>query len=305
MRLTSPYVGQSLYRLKSNHFPIWNRLANNRSCPHPECSSQSYFLVLPGFWSCWVAKRRWWHLLRIWHVIGLASIDADAIATILAFERMVTPPNAWQIRSATLATHERALEAHTVVHDATNQLWSFIIATTIYAIWIERLSRMEDPALSEASHDVIAVAGLRQSITLLQRSSYQSKVILWKLTRSRRSQQNFSGMLKYQFYAYSNNENGLRLLCAVFCFDGGFRRGSGSVIVRVQTCSHAAQIEWIASISLRATPTTNNVAEYTGLIHGLRPRLLLRRPAEEAQASSSRVRSPNGPSSGIARLGIF
>ncbi|DAZ96905.1 TPA: hypothetical protein N0F65_008916, partial [Lagenidium giganteum] len=45
------------------------------------------------------------------------------------------------------------------------------------------------------------------------------------------------------------------------CFSTGNPEpgGSGTVI-----------IEWIASLSLRVTTTTNNVAEYTGLIHGLR-----------------------------------
>ena len=57
-------------------------------------------------------------------------------------------------------------------------------------------------------------------------------------------------------------------------FDGGSRGNpgpgdSGSVIVRVQPQTHAATIVWIASISVGAKTTTNNLAEYNGLIHGL------------------------------------
>ena len=61
----------------------------------------------------------------------------------------------------------------------------------------------------------------------------------------------------------------------VLFFDGGSRGnpgpgGSGSVLVRVEPTTHSAQIIWVASMAYANKRTTNNWAEYMGLVHGLR-----------------------------------
>ncbi|KAF1315155.1 reverse transcriptase, partial [Globisporangium splendens] len=58
-------------------------------------------------------------------------------------------------------------------------------------------------------------------------------------------------------------------------FDGGSRGnpgpgGTGSIIVRVHNDSHTASLIWAASMAYSRKDTTNNFAEYWGLIHGLR-----------------------------------
>ena len=58
-------------------------------------------------------------------------------------------------------------------------------------------------------------------------------------------------------------------------FDGGSRGnprpgGAGSVIVKVNRSTRAAHIIFCTCMSYGARTTTNNVAEYWGLIHGLR-----------------------------------
>lgn len=58
-------------------------------------------------------------------------------------------------------------------------------------------------------------------------------------------------------------------------FDGGLRGnpgpgGSRLVIVRLDIDSHAADICWVASMSSASKATTNNTAEYWGLLHRLR-----------------------------------
>ncbi|KAF1327297.1 hypothetical protein FI667_g7651, partial [Globisporangium splendens] len=58
-------------------------------------------------------------------------------------------------------------------------------------------------------------------------------------------------------------------------FDGGSRGnpgpgGTGSIIVRVHKDSHTASLIWAASMAYSRKDTTNNFAEYWGLIHGLR-----------------------------------
>ena len=42
IRATSPYVTQTIYRLKCNRLPLRNRLANNLSCLNPSCSPRDY-----------------------------------------------------------------------------------------------------------------------------------------------------------------------------------------------------------------------------------------------------------------------
>ncbi|KAF1328120.1 Ribonuclease hi, partial [Globisporangium splendens] len=58
-------------------------------------------------------------------------------------------------------------------------------------------------------------------------------------------------------------------------FDGGSRGnpgsgGTGSIVVRVHKDSHTASLIWTASMANSRKDTTNNFAEYWGLIHGLR-----------------------------------
>ena len=58
-------------------------------------------------------------------------------------------------------------------------------------------------------------------------------------------------------------------------FDGGSRGnpgpgGAGSVIVRLHVPTHAACVLWVSSMAYASADTTNNVAEYWGLVHGLR-----------------------------------
>ena len=54
---------------------------------------------------------------------------------------------------------------------------------------------------------------------------------------------------------------------------------AGSFIVRLDTDTHAAELRWDASMSYVSTTTTNDTAEYWGLVHAyfvLHPRTTLR-----------------------------
>ena len=67
-------------------------------------------------------------------------------------------------------------------------------------------------------------------------------------------------------------------LSAVFYmlfFDGGLRGnpgpgGDGSVIVQLHIQTHAACVQWVSSMAYNSVNTINNVAEYWGIVHGLR-----------------------------------
>uniref|UniRef100_M4BJD5 RNase H type-1 domain-containing protein n=1 Tax=Hyaloperonospora arabidopsidis (strain Emoy2) TaxID=559515 RepID=M4BJD5_HYAAE len=54
---------------------------------------------------------------------------------------------------------------------------------------------------------------------------------------------------------------------ATVCADPG---GAGSVIARLYISTHAACVLWVSYVAYGSTDTTNNVAEYWGLVHGFR-----------------------------------
>lgn len=63
--------------------------------------------------------------------------------------------------------------------------------------------------------------------------------------------------------------------CYLLFFDGASRENSGpgdagAVIVKLMAGSHTAAAVWAASMAYKHRTTTNNVAEYRGLLHGLR-----------------------------------
>ena len=58
-------------------------------------------------------------------------------------------------------------------------------------------------------------------------------------------------------------------------FDGGYRKnsgpgGSGSVIIKINIPTHDTSVLWVASMAYGHPSTPNNIAEYWGLVHGLR-----------------------------------
>ena len=54
---------QTLYRLKSNIFPLWNWAKQDLSCPVPECVDVGPALAIHVFWTCPSARRHWEYLL--------------------------------------------------------------------------------------------------------------------------------------------------------------------------------------------------------------------------------------------------
>ncbi|CAH0474767.1 unnamed protein product [Peronospora belbahrii] len=71
IRATFPTCTQTLYRLKSNSFPLWNWAAQNLSCPQSECVRGQSATASHVFWSCPVAQRHWEKLFSLWQCIGM------------------------------------------------------------------------------------------------------------------------------------------------------------------------------------------------------------------------------------------
>ena len=64
-------------------------------------------------------------------------------------------------------------KAKSAVFHATNELWRFVISSSLHAIWIERLNRMQDSTLSEEAHIARATSHLRRALTRFRSSVYQ------------------------------------------------------------------------------------------------------------------------------------
>lgn len=52
--------------------------------------------------------------------------------------------------------------------------------------------------------------------------------------------------------------------------------GAGSVLVRITTARRQSELIWYACMSYAGRRTTNNIAEYLGLVHGLRQAVAMR-----------------------------
>ena len=170
----------------------------------------------------------------------------------------------------------RTLEAQEVCYEASAELWCFIVSITFQAIWSERLRWIEDPTMSVVSYHAVTESRLCRVLSCFRSSTYQPGCERWEYVLARVCSALTDELLQHNeppfllLHALPTSATNLLLLF----FDGGSRGnpgpgGSGSVIVRVQPQTHAATIVWMASVSVGAKTTTNNSAEYNGLIHGL------------------------------------
>ncbi|KAF1335920.1 reverse transcriptase, partial [Globisporangium splendens] len=152
-------------------------------------------------------------------------------------------------------------------------LWRYMSASLIHAIWCAHLRRMDsDPIESTAEMAIMMTrleAGMRNLTRLAEAQAGDS------------DGHTFAAVLKgyvdcflSQTDAIPLTPNDTRGVYLLF-FDGGSRGnpgpgGTGSIIVHVHKDSHTASLIWAASMAYSRKDTTNNFAEYWGLIHGLR-----------------------------------
>uniref|UniRef100_M4B758 RNase H type-1 domain-containing protein n=1 Tax=Hyaloperonospora arabidopsidis (strain Emoy2) TaxID=559515 RepID=M4B758_HYAAE len=142
---------------------------------------------------------------------------------------------------------------------------------------MERLNRIQDPTLPEEAHIARATSHLRRALTRFRSSVYQPE-------------DGEDGHILAQVWSALANTlllhdepfplRPIRLVdqpgvLYLLFFDGGSRGntgtgGSGSVIVKVHTPTHTACIVSVASMAYGNPTTTNDFAEYQGLVHGLR-----------------------------------
>ena len=72
--------------------------------------------------------------------------------------------NAWDVIKQSMDPGANLSKAQAAVFLAARELWRFVVSTTLQAIWIERLRRMEDSSLSQEVHTASAKIFFRQAV---------------------------------------------------------------------------------------------------------------------------------------------
>ncbi|KAF1314410.1 Dual specificity protein phosphatase, partial [Globisporangium splendens] len=160
-----------------------------------------------------------------------------------------------------------------ILYPVAHMLWRYMSASLIQAIWCAHLRRMDsDPIKSTAEMAIMMTrleAGMRNLTRLAEAqpgdSDGHTVVAVLKA---------YVDCFLSQTDAIPLTPSDTRGVYLLF-FDGGSRGnpgsgGTGSIIVRVHKDSHTASLIWAASMAYSRKDTTNNFAEYWGLIHGLR-----------------------------------
>ncbi|KAF1314221.1 reverse transcriptase, partial [Globisporangium splendens] len=224
------------------------------------------------FWECPKAKLVWNYFYALWAKIGITPGHDPAI-WIFSLDLPDTPRRAWTTIKRHIIGHKFSNEHQDHLYSVAHMLWRYMSASLIHAIWCAHLRRMDsDPIESTAEMAIMMTrleAGMRNLTRLAEAQAGDSDghtvaAVLKAYVDCFLSQTDAIPLTP-------NDTRGVYLLF----FDGGSRGnpgpgGTGSIIVRVHKDSHTASLIWAASMAYSRKDTTNNFAEYWGLIHGLR-----------------------------------
>ncbi|KAF1314726.1 reverse transcriptase, partial [Globisporangium splendens] len=267
------YTAQTLLRLKANRLSMWNYEKADLSCSNPECSQVVQSSVQHLFWECPKAKLVWNYFYALWAKIGITPGHDPAI-WIFSLDLPHTPRHAWTSIKRHIIGHKFSnehLQGH--LYPVAHMLWRYMSASLIQIIWCAHLRRMDsDPIESTAEMAImmtILEAGMRNLTRLAEAQAGDS------------DGHTVAAVLKAYVDCFLSQTDAIPLTPSdtrgvyLLFFDGGSRGnpgpgGTGSIIVRVHKDSHTASLIWAASMAYSRKDTTNNFAEYWGLIHGLR-----------------------------------
>ncbi|KAF1329812.1 putative dynein regulator, partial [Globisporangium splendens] len=243
------------------------------SCSNPECSQVVQSSVQHLFWECPKAKLVWNYFYALWAKIGITP-DHDPAIWIFSLDLPDTPRHAWTTIKRHIIGHKFSnehLQDH--LYSVAHTLWRYVSASLIQSIWCAHLRRMDsDPIESTAEMAIMTTrleAGMRNLTRLAEAQAGDSDG--HAVTAVLKA---YVDCFLSQTDAIPLTPNDTRGVYLLF-FDGGSRGnpgpgGTGSIIMRVHKDSHTASLIWTASMAYSRKDTTNNFAEYWGLIHGLR-----------------------------------
>ncbi|KAF1336676.1 reverse transcriptase, partial [Globisporangium splendens] len=198
----------------------------------------------------------------------------DPAIWIFSLDLPHTPTYAWTTIKRHIIGHKCSnehLQDH--LYPVAHMLWRYMSASLIQAIWCAHLRRMDsDPIGSTAEMAIMMTrleAGMRNLTRLAEAQAGDS------------DGHTVAAVLKAYVDCFLSQTGTIPLTPSdtrgvyLLFFDGGSRGnpgpgGTGSIIARVHKDSHTASLIWAASMAYSRKDTTNNFAEYWGLIHGLR-----------------------------------
>ncbi|KAI9916916.1 hypothetical protein PsorP6_017134 [Peronosclerospora sorghi] len=121
IRAFFPTNAQTLYRLKSNSFPLWNLASQDLSCPNPACPTSIPFMADHVFWDCPSARRHWDYLLERWQRLGDLR-EADLHVWVFGMDLPATPSYAWDSIKHAIVPGVDVSRAKDAVFPATREL---------------------------------------------------------------------------------------------------------------------------------------------------------------------------------------
>ncbi|KAF1327759.1 reverse transcriptase, partial [Globisporangium splendens] len=267
------YTAQTLLRLKANRLSMWNYEKADLSCSNPECSQVVQSSVQHLFWECPRAKLVWNYFYALWAKIGITPGHDPAI-WIFSLDLPQTPRHAWTTIKRHIIGHKFSnehLQDH--LYPVAHMLWRYMSASLIHAVWCAHLRRMDSDPIESTAEMAIMMARLEAGMRNLTR--------LAEAQAGDSDGRTVAAVLKAYVNCFLSQTDAIPLTPSdtrgvyLLFFDGGSRGnpgpgGTGSIIVRVHKDSHTASLIWVASMAYSRKDTTNNFAEYWGLIHGLR-----------------------------------
>ncbi|KAF1314687.1 reverse transcriptase, partial [Globisporangium splendens] len=267
------YTAQTLLRLKANRLSMWNYEKADLSCSNPECSQVVQSSVQHLLWECPKAKLVWNYFYALWAKIRITPGHDPAI-WIFSLDLPDTPRRAWTTIKRHIIGHKFSnehLQDH--LYSVAHMLWRYMSATLIHAIWCAHLRRMDSDPIESTSEMAIMMTRLEAGMRNLTR--------LAEAQAGGSDGHTVVAVLKAYVDCFLSQTDAIPLTPSdtrgvyLLFFDGGSRGnpvpgGTGSIIVRVHKDSHTASLIWAASMAYSRKDTTNNFAEYWGLIHGLR-----------------------------------
>ncbi|KAF1321842.1 reverse transcriptase, partial [Globisporangium splendens] len=242
------YTAQTLLQLKANRLSMWNYEKADLSCSNPECSQVVQSAVQHLFWECPKAKLVWNYFYALWAKIGITPGHDPAI-WIFSLDLPHTPRHAWTTIKRHIIGHKCSnehLQDH--LYPVAHMLWRYTSASLIHAIWCAHLRRMDsDPIESTAEMAITTTrleAGMRNLTRLAEAQAGDS------------DGHTVAAVLKAYVDCFLNQTDAIPLT-------PNDTRG-------VYLLFFDASLIWAASMAYSRKDTTNNCAEYWGLIHGLR-----------------------------------
>lgn len=254
----------ALRRLAWRAFSPWHIADNNadsameRCCVVPECT-MLHVTHAHLFWSCRSAQQAWDAFFALWRVSpGTPATTFCAHPPIPACLANAMAADAPAPRPITLRHHQQRLDALTTTMGTA---WTTSVMAVVRTIWWRwcQLAHDDEPTASDCEWSTTVMVAMSAAWRHLHAAAPPANRDLYRHLM-RRSRDDVAPLAPTP--------------CEwVLFFDGGSRGnpgsgGAGSVLVRVQPAG-AFTVRAIVYTWLPDAQTTNNVAEYAGLLAGL------------------------------------